>query len=85
MVIPSVFLVIYLILSLIILSQLVVLLAKSGPRSRVVSFKSGFNVLCLLWTMCRTCFWLLIRLGNSSVSVGILLLFWLPHALQVGP
>ena len=85
---PSVFLSLYLVLALAILSRLLFVLLGSSElrRQRITSYKTFFNTLCLVWTTLRFVFWLLLRVNNDEIEDSIVfeyLLFWLPHALEV--
>jgi len=54
-------------------------------RSKVMSFQMGFSLIVLLECTLRAIFWLIQELGvleKREWNAGILLLFWLPNAVQ---
>jgi hypothetical protein len=82
--VPLIFVVVYFGLSIVVFAQLLHLLVLSRPRHKLRSFKTGFNLLCFVWTVFRSVFWCLAWRRVDDRSVGLLLVFWIPHAIQVG-
>ena len=85
---PSVFLSLYLVLAFFILFRLwtVTFSLREHRRQRVMSYRTFFNAICLVWTTLRFVFWLLLRVSaDDNISPDLLAytLFWLPHALEV--
>lgn len=58
------------------------LAASVRRRDKLLSWSSSFHVLCLLWTVVRAAYWILLQTRAQLPYLVLYLLYWVPTPIQ---
>jgi hypothetical protein len=68
-----------LLLALFLLTRL---LAAARNKNKLLAWSTGFHVLCLLWTIVRAAYWIIMSTQESMRYLTLYLLYWSPTPIQ---
>jgi hypothetical protein len=58
------------------------LLLSMRNKNKLLSWSTCFYVLCLLWTVVRSTYWIMIQTRESMTYLELYLLYWVPTPIQ---
>lgn len=58
------------------------LLASVRNKNKLLSWSTSFYVLCLLWTVVRSTYWILLQTREKISYLELYLLYWFPTPIQ---
>lgn len=58
------------------------LLASARNKNKLLSWSTCFHVLCLLWTVVRSAYWILLQTREKISYLELYLLYWFPTPIQ---
>jgi hypothetical protein len=61
------------------------LLLSMRNKNKLLSWSTCFYVLCLLWTVVRSTYWIMIQTRESMTYLELYLLYWVPTPIQYVP